>query len=141
MSLRDRVLKVVREYYSEKGSLPSMRYVARTLGISTKTLYKVFPGGAQEVYESAGVALKDKQLAELSASYVEFFALFNEYLKVSGMSESLASLSAFINDVQEYVRKRLGQAAASRLADAPLSTFNRVARVFLEVRKSESRPS
>jgi hypothetical protein len=53
-------------------------------------------------------------------------------LKLNGLRESAESICAFIADVREYVRSRLGQAAAAKLAEAPLSTFNKIARMYLE---------
>lgn len=131
MDLRERVVKLVREYYAEAGAPPSMRYIARALGVSTKTLYKVFPGGIREVYEAAGL----KQSNGVPDEFADFLSLYREYLRLSGQRECPASICTFISEVQGYVRSRLGQAAASRLAEAPLSTFNRVARVYLKVRK------
>ncbi|MEM0226521.1 MAG: TusE/DsrC/DsvC family sulfur relay protein [Thermofilaceae archaeon] len=134
MSLRDRVVKLVQEYYAREGSPPSMRYVARTLRISTKTLYKLFPGGAEEVYRAAGIKREDS----VPSSFTEFLQLYTEYLRLSGRSESAESLCGFISDVLEHVRSRLGRAAAERLAQSPLSVFNRVAKLYLEARRNEN---
>jgi AcrR family transcriptional regulator len=142
MELRERVVKLVKEYYAERGSLPSMRYLARALGVSTKTLYKAFPGGIEEVYEAAGIKQgRVEQAGTLPSECAEFFLLYSEYLKLNGLRESAESICAFIADVREYVRSRLGQAAAAKLAEAPLSTFNKIARMYLEVRRSEAEPS
>lgn len=134
MSLRDRIVKLVQEYYAKEGSPPSMRYVARALRISTKTLYKLFPGGAEEVYRTAGIRRGD----EVQGSFAEFLQLYSEYLKLSGRAETVEALSSFIADVHEHVRSRLGQAAAERLTQSPLSVFNRVAKLYLEARRNES---
>lgn len=141
MDLRERVVKLVREYCAEKGSPPSMRYLARALGVSTKTLYKAFPGGIEEVYEAAGVKRAAVEQANaLPSDCAEFFLLYSEYLKLNGLKESAGSICAFVSEVREYVRSRLGQKAAAKLVEAPLSTFNKIARVYLEVRRSGVEP-
>jgi len=126
MELRDRVVRLVREYYARHGRPPSVRYIARELRVSTKTLYKVFPRGIGEVYRAAGV-----EREELPESYREFLQLYREYLERSGLGDSAESLQLFITGVLEYVRSRLGRGAAERLAKKPLRVFNRVARLYL----------
>ena len=123
------MVKLVQDYYLEHGHPPSMRYIARALRISTKTLYRAFPGGAEEVYRAAGVGG-----GELPDSYEEFVRLYREYLRLSGLPDSAATLSGFVSEVLEYVRGRLGRAAAEGLARKPLSVFNKIARIYLRAR-------
>ena len=129
MELRERVLEFVRSYYKERGTPPSMRHIARSLRISTKTLYTLFPGGVEQVYRMAGVA----PCWRWYGKYSEFFSLYREYTRLKKRKESLSSLMDFIDDVRKYVKSRLGYAAVKKLEEAPLTTFNKVARLYLKV--------
>ncbi|RLF04478.1 MAG: hypothetical protein DRK00_06650 [Thermoprotei archaeon] len=136
MELRERVLNLVREYYRERGSPPSMRHIARVLKVSTRTLYRAFPGGISQIYEMAGVPIAVRR-ERPPESLAEFYALYKRYLSRRGWGESLGTLLKFIRDVEEYVRARLGRAAVRRLEERPLSTFNKIARLYLEVERGE----
>ena len=138
VELKERVLKLVQEYYRERGSPPSMRHIARTLRVSTKTLYRAFPGGIKQIYELAGVPrVAVGAGARVSKSVAEFFRLYREFLSEEYPEkpvESLGSLEAFINSVKAFVERRLGQQAVRRLEELPLSNFNKIAKVYLESR-------
>ncbi|RLE85281.1 MAG: hypothetical protein DRJ96_06930 [Thermoprotei archaeon] len=136
MELRERVLNLVREYYREKGSPPSMRHIARVLKVSTRTLYRAFPGGITQIYEMAGVPVAAGR-RRVPESLAEFYALYRRYLSRRGCGESLGTLLRFIREVSEFVKARLGQAAVERLEEKPLSTFNKIARLYLEVEGGE----
>lgn len=130
--MRERVLNLVREYYRERGSPPSMRHIARVLKVSTRTLYKAFPGGVSQIYQMAGVTVAARREGA-PESLAEFYSLYRRYLEKRRLGESLGSLRRFVEEVEEYVRSRLGRAAVERLEERPLSTFNKIARLYLEV--------
>ncbi|MEM1509378.1 MAG: TusE/DsrC/DsvC family sulfur relay protein [Thermofilaceae archaeon] len=131
MTLREEVLNYVREYYAANGLPPSIRDIAKNLKVSTRTLYSLFPGGVEQVYETAGL---NPQLGKASR-YAELFSLYREYLYVKGCEENILTLIEFIESVREFVRARLGASAAERLEKAPLNTFNKVARIYLKKMK------
>lgn len=135
MSLRDRVVKFVRDYCAEQGRPPSMRCIAKALRVSTKTLYRLFPGGVEEVYRAAGVKREEASPGDLA----ELLHLYREYLQLDGLEDSAQSLLSFLTGVLEYVRSKLGRAAAERLAQSPLSVFIKVAHLYVEARRSEKR--
>lgn len=132
MALRERVLSYVREYYAANGLPPSIRDIARSLKISTRTLYSLFPSGVEQIYEAAGL---NPQLGKASR-YAELFSLYREYLQAKGRGENILTLIEFIEGVREFVREKLGASAAERLEKAPLSTFNKVARIYVKRVKS-----
>ena len=143
VELEERVLKLVQEYYKERGSPPSMRHIARTLRVSTKTLYRAFPGGIKQIYELAGVPrVVIRGGVRVSKNMAEFFRLYREFLSEEYPGEpveSLGSLEVFINSVKVFVERRLGRQAVRRLEELPLSNFNKVAKVYLESRRRKAK--
>ncbi len=128
MALREKVLNYVRDYYAAKGLPPSTRDIAGNLKISTRTLYSLFPGGVEQIYEAAGL---NPRLGKASR-YAELFSLYREYLQAKGRGENMLTLIEFIEGVREFVREKLGASAAEKLEKAPLSTFNKVARIYVK---------
>lgn len=119
-------MRLVREYYKDRGSPPSVRYIARRLRVSTRTIYREFPGGVQEIYRLAGISEK-REVPELLAEFMELYAVYGEK-----RGYTLGSLEEFISGTKAFLESRLGPWAVERLTKLPLSSFNKIARMYLE---------
>ena len=53
--LQNRIIKIIREYYIERGSVPAVRYISKILNLMPSDIYKEFSGGLYTAVKISGL--------------------------------------------------------------------------------------
>jgi len=86
-TIKSEILEFVKSYYEENDKIPSIREICENLGISTKTFYKYFPKGIEDIAENLKIKPtkefekrieKGKELKEKKRSKCNFLQLDEE---------------------------------------------------------------